>query len=608
MSGPFPSFSVSPPLPDGIGITPTGYTALISGGSTVPISQVFYVIAKDELGNFLGSNEFRLTVTNTLGFSLITKDYSTTAGYGGPTVTILGVCNTDNLINITTTRPQDGSNKFLGGNDATANCVGGTWSYQATLTHGSTTVDFTATNAAVSATDSITLTYCASLDPIVSAAYPAAAGTSSDPYLISTKEQLARIADDATANLTTGKVYKLDADLDLACVNWTPIGTVAHPFRGTFDGNGKTISNLIVTSAVNESGLFGVASSATFRDLILKRIGVYGQIAGGLVGNIPDPNFPGSTYSPIFNVHVGGTVNGGQCGLLAGRYYGTINAASSWGQVYSNNGGGGGLIGMAVGTAFNGGMDSDLGAHLSSSASVTGGGGLIGSGTGDLAHASASGRVTAVGVEDPVGGLMGAYLAGSLTDAHATGAISASGSVTLGGLLGRAGGSWANISISGVYATGSVTGGRADAGGLIGWANSSGGGAVSVSDCYAHGSVAVDSSLVGGTANQAGGLIGKSDGGVTVTRCYASGPTTDAGGSATGDLIGTATNSTVTDSHALSFATRLFSTASSGVIQSGCNLETPGALILKITYFGWDFDSLNPLWEIDNGISAPTLR
>ena len=33
-------------------------------------------------------------------------------------------------------------------------------------------------------------------------------------------------------------------DIDLAGIDWVPIGTKAHPFRGTFDGNNKTISNL----------------------------------------------------------------------------------------------------------------------------------------------------------------------------------------------------------------------------------------------------------------------------------------------------------------------------------------------------------------------------
>ena len=62
-----------------------------------------------------------------------------------------------------------------------------------------------------------------------------------------------------TATDFEGKTIKLTADIDLNNAAWTPIGTSTNPFKGVFDGNGKTISNYSITAMDdNGSGLFGV--------------------------------------------------------------------------------------------------------------------------------------------------------------------------------------------------------------------------------------------------------------------------------------------------------------------------------------------------------------
>ena len=53
-----------------------------------------------------------------------------------------------------------------------------------------------------------------------------------------------------------GQTVELQYNIDLAGISWTPIGTKTHPFRGTFDGKGKTINNLSnhgFTSETNET-------------------------------------------------------------------------------------------------------------------------------------------------------------------------------------------------------------------------------------------------------------------------------------------------------------------------------------------------------------------
>ncbi len=90
-------------------------------------------------------------------------------------------------------------------------------------------------------------------------------------FTLSTPEQLAGLAELVNSgNTFAGKTVKLDADIDLNNVNWTPIGTksaegekaFSRTFAGSFDGQGHTISNLRVVGD-NALGLFGRTGTGT---------------------------------------------------------------------------------------------------------------------------------------------------------------------------------------------------------------------------------------------------------------------------------------------------------------------------------------------------------
>ncbi|MBE6216033.1 MAG: hypothetical protein E7123_07390 [Bacteroidales bacterium] len=67
---------------------------------------------------------------------------------------------------------------------------------------------------------------------------------------------------------------------------WTPVGTTEAPFKGTFDGNGKTISGLTITTG-NYAGLFGYVSDATIKNVTLTNVSVSGgERMAALVGKI----------------------------------------------------------------------------------------------------------------------------------------------------------------------------------------------------------------------------------------------------------------------------------------------------------------------------------
>ena len=90
-------------------------------------------------------------------------------------------------------------------------------------------------------------------------------------YQISTPEELQAFS--FIVNGIAG--YTQNASAKAALINdinmtrmstWLPIGTNSTPFRGTFDGQGHSIQNLVVKTNKSYSGLFGKTSNATIKD------------------------------------------------------------------------------------------------------------------------------------------------------------------------------------------------------------------------------------------------------------------------------------------------------------------------------------------------------
>ena len=63
-------------------------------------------------------------------------------------------------------------------------------------------------------------------------------------------------------------------DNDEKCgeTQFNPIGTEDHPFKGTFDGNDKKISNINIIASKDNAGLFGYIDSANIHDLTISGI------------------------------------------------------------------------------------------------------------------------------------------------------------------------------------------------------------------------------------------------------------------------------------------------------------------------------------------------
>ena len=84
-------------------------------------------------------------------------------------------------------------------------------------------------------------------------------GTSSDPYLIETPQQLAYLSylvnNSSTNSQYASLYYKQTANLDMSAYWWDAIGTSTYPFKGYYDGGDYTISNLLVDDNSNYEGL-----------------------------------------------------------------------------------------------------------------------------------------------------------------------------------------------------------------------------------------------------------------------------------------------------------------------------------------------------------------
>lgn len=130
-------------------------------------------------------------------------------------------------------------------------------------------------------------------------------------------------------NSFSGKTVKLDADIDLENAEWTPVGqTGATQFKGTFDGQNYTISNLNIdktseTGKHYSSGLFGWLNAATVKDVKVNGATVKGNHNVAVIAGYLE-----TAGCTVENCHVSNVAvechhaNGDACGDKAGGVVG----------------------------------------------------------------------------------------------------------------------------------------------------------------------------------------------------------------------------------------------------------------------------------------------
>ena len=305
---------------------------------------------------------------------------------------------------------------------------------------------------------------------------------------------------------------------------FSPIGDYSTQFAGSFDGQGRVISNLAINlPSTNYVGLFGyIRTGGAVSNVSLQAATITGQDRVGILAGRrggpsamlrrPARSRPEASAADWQAKSSGSVANSWAAVTVAGT---TTTSSSMGGLVGWNNAGGtiqdsyatGNVTAGTGGTRAGGLTAQSNGSILRSYATgaVSGGsqgvGGLVGFNTGaTIVNSYATGAVTATAF---AGGLVGFSSTGAtIVNSHATGAVT---TTSLGG--GLVGINAAGASIDRSYATGAVnvtssTIATLTGGGLVG--NNSG----AVTQSYATGAVNVTSTSCSGHGYAAGGLIG----------------------------------------------------------------------------------------------------
>lgn len=117
---------------------------------------------------------------------------------------------------------------------------------------------------------------------------------------------------------------RLVNDIDFKNATFSGIGTNTNRYKGTFDGNGKTISNIKIVNNTKGTGLFNHVEGATVSNLTIKNVTVnsstsYYDCTGALIG---------CAYG----------VNLNNINISSGTIYGKINTGSIVGTTYKSTG------------------------------------------------------------------------------------------------------------------------------------------------------------------------------------------------------------------------------------------------------------------------------
>ena len=266
-------------------------------------------------------------------------------------------------------------------------------------------------------------------------------GTEAEPFILKTADHLAwfrdyvntgktsacaKIADDVEEIDMSTVCHAADAATNTKELSWDPIGNSDNLYQGTFDGNGKTIRNLFISSTSNKIGFFGYAADCRIKNITFDNAKVKGndnRSTGILAG------YAGSCV--IENIKTTGncSVEGKEeTGGIAGRANGNISNCENHAIVNGLH-----SVGGIVGICF------DSGNSITSCANY--------------------GEIT--GTEHFVGGIIGYFGEGSLQNSANNGNIS--GNARIGNLIG-----FADIcNINNVLGIGNITANHADCNGLI---------------------------------------------------------------------------------------------------------------------------------------------
>ena len=171
-------------------------------------------------------------------------------------------------------------------------------------------------------------------------------GSEGSPYIITKAEELAwfrdavnngnyeicaKIADNVEVIDLKDFCHAADASQNLEELSWEPIGNGDWNYVGTFDGNGKTITNLYINATQAYKGLFGLIYQSTIKNLTFENANVTNTendigILAGYAGN--GNTLQNIKISNTCQIKGGNDFTGGIAGYLDGNAYNCVNYAT----------------------------------------------------------------------------------------------------------------------------------------------------------------------------------------------------------------------------------------------------------------------------------------
>ena len=266
-------------------------------------------------------------------------------------------------------------------------------------------------------------------------------GTEAEPFVLKTADHLAwfrdcvnecntlvcaKIADEVKEIDMSTVCHKADTEKQIAELSWTPIGNFDNKYQGTFDGNGKTISNLYINATSALAGFFGHLAGGNIKNITFDNAKVntgnyYTGILAGYAGSCIIENI-----KTLGNCSVEGKdITGGIAGIAVGNISNCENHAEVKGT-----GSLGGILGMYYGSDNSITSCANYGAVTGTYRQVGGMVGYFDSGT--IQNSANYGDITG---RDNVGNLIGEGVICNLNNVLGTGNVTATSDTERAGLL-----------------------------------------------------------------------------------------------------------------------------------------------------------------------------
>ena len=175
---------------------------------------------------------------------------------------------------------------------------------------------------------------------VAATGYAEGNGEEATPYLISNTRELKYLIN-SVPGASEGKFYKLTTDIHVTADEWTPA-----TFKGTFDGNGHTISGALkrVSTGGADFGFFDEVTNGTVKNLnVTASVNSYSSAVGSVVGTATNATIENCTSSGAITGtrYIGGIVGFGRNTTISNcTNRGAITGTDTYGYV-------GGIAGKA---------------------------------------------------------------------------------------------------------------------------------------------------------------------------------------------------------------------------------------------------------------------